>query len=389
MSSISRFNWIIRFMKGKTLFLTFITFMSLSLQAQDFINQFNQFNKQFPQEKIYLHIDRPSYWADDDIWFKAYLKYSPKPNSNLYVELLNEKGAVIYKKTCWAEGGLAYGDIHLADTLSSGIYQVRAYTNWMRNFDEQWFYRKDLLIWNLRDKAKSKEQAELKTWKVDLQFMPEGGTFLAGIINRVAFKAVDIKGKGLEVEGVIVDDKGRQVAMIKSGFKGMGSFEITPQAGIKYSAEVTISGDLPMKAELPFAANSGARISFDLKDTTHIHLEVQELGAASLGKYLLVAQAEGEVCFKEEISIQDSKESINIDKAKLPTGINRFTLFDKEGLPRCERLIFVNNHDQINLSIEAEEAEYHSRDKVVLDISALGKNGAPQLANLSVSVYPT
>ncbi|HLN73558.1 MAG TPA: hypothetical protein VK205_09705, partial [Prolixibacteraceae bacterium] len=81
--------------------------------------------------------------------------------------------------------------------------------------------------------------------------------------------------------------------------------------------------------------------------------------------------------------------TIEIDKGKLPTGIVRFTLFGSNNLPRCERLVFINHHDQINLAIEAEEAEYHPREKVTLDISALDKEGNPMWANLSLSAYHT
>ena len=52
---------------------------------------------EIPQEKIYLHFDRPSYWAGDDIWFKVYLKNTTIPNCNVYLELLDSAGNVFYK----------------------------------------------------------------------------------------------------------------------------------------------------------------------------------------------------------------------------------------------------------------------------------------------------
>lgn len=376
-------------LKYLVLFISFAVYPLMKLHAQDVFAKADKMNDQFKQEKIYLHIDRPSYWANDDLWFKAYLKDSPKNEFNLYVELLNEKGKVVYKNICWAQNGLAYGDIHLADTLSSGMYQVRAYTNWMRNFDEQWFFRRDLVIWNLRDKAKPAELKELKEKKIDFRFFPEGGTFISGVKNRVAFKAIDSNGKGLDVKGVIIDEKGQHVAMIKSAFKGMGSFEITPEPGKKYSAEITVAGNLPMKADLPEVLTSGVSISYDAKDTSHIHLEVHKNGIADNGKYLLVGQSEGKVCFQQEVSLNAGIGIIDIDKEKFPTGIVRFTLFDANPLPVCERLVFVNHHNQVGLTIEAEEPAYHPREKVTLDISALDQDENPLLANLSVSAYHT
>ena len=43
-------------------------------KIQGLVARSNLYHLQFPQEKIYLHLDRPSYWANDDIWFKAYVK---------------------------------------------------------------------------------------------------------------------------------------------------------------------------------------------------------------------------------------------------------------------------------------------------------------------------
>src|SRR5512133_2032406 len=93
---------------------------------QQLIAKANQFNLRFPQEKIYLQLDRPSYWASEDIWFKAYLKNSPVISSNLYVDLLNSTGKVVSRSVCWVQDGLSYGAIHLKDTLSRGMYQTRA-----------------------------------------------------------------------------------------------------------------------------------------------------------------------------------------------------------------------------------------------------------------------
>jgi len=358
-------------------------------KEQLLIAKANESNMLFPQEKLYLHIDRPSYWAGEDIWFKAYLKNSPINTSNLYVELLNSAGKVVSRNICWVQEGKSYGDIHLSDTISSGMYQVRAYTNWMRNFGEEYFFRRDLVIWNLQDKAKSPAIAKLIARDVDFRFLPEGGTFLAGIKNKVAFKAVDRNGMGLNVEGVVLDDKGTQVARIKSGFKGMGSVELSPQAGMKYAAEVTIAGNLPMRVELPVASASGVKMSVNPLDTTNIHLEVNEIsgnGNAS-SKYILVGEAEGKVCYRNELAISSGKGVLDIRKEKFPTGIVRFTLFDGNMIPRCERLVFVNRHDQVNVKIEADKEAYSPREKVILDMYAMLKEDVPALANLSVSVY--
>ena len=201
-------------------FYSFYLIAEQDKNVQQLLAKTNLFNLRFPQERVYLHLDRPSYWADDDVWFKAYVKNSPINEGNLYIEIINATGDVVNKNIAWVQNGLAYGDFHLADTLSSGVYQVRAYTNWMRNFDEVWFFRKDLVIWNPRDKKIDAEPQKLRQRDIDLQFFPEGGTFVAGVKNRVAFKSTDKQGKGIDFDGTIVDESGSKVAEIKSIYKG-------------------------------------------------------------------------------------------------------------------------------------------------------------------------
>jgi len=378
-------------------FLLFTILAIISIQSfrpvsvaneQQLIAKANQFSMQFPQEKLYLHLDRPSYWAGEDIWFKAYLKNSPVYASNLYVDLLNSAGKVVSRTVCWAQDGLSYGDIHLSDTISSGMYQVRAYTNWMRNFDEEQFFRKDMIIWNLRDRAKPSEKSELKAREVDVQFLPEGGTFLAGEKNRIAYKVIDKNGKGLDTEGIVFDEKRAEVARIKAGFKGIGSFELTPEPGMKYTAELTIASNLQIKAELPSAETSGVAVTISPEDTARIHLEIREHGTSS-EKYVVIGQTESKVCYRGEVSVTSGKGILDINSEKFPTGIVRLTLFDSNMIPRCERLVFVNHHDQVNVKIEPEKQSYRQRDSVILDLSSLGKGGAPAMANLSMSVYFT
>jgi hypothetical protein len=370
------------------------TLILLSFSIPSFISHNNEdlFAKsdsltiKYPQEKIYLHFDRPSYWAGDDIWFKAYLKNTAIPNCNLYVELLDSTGNVVYKDICWAMRGIAYGDFHLEDTISSGIYQIRAYTSWMRNFDEQWFFRRDQVIWNLRDKAKAPEYQKLRARQVNIDFMPEGGTFLAGVKNRVAFKITDDNGKGLEAEGIVIDEDRNTLAEIKSGFMGMGNFDITPQPGKKYTAEVTVAGNIPKTIDLPVATETGVSVRFNPEDTTQIYFEINAQPATS-STYILTGQSEGKICYNEEINLAGGKTEINIDKNNFPTGIVRFTLFDENMLPQCERLVFVDHHDQITVNIKPDKATFKPREKITLDLIALGKGNQPALSNLSLSAY--
>ena len=115
------------------------------------ILSFQKFNNSHIQEKVYLHTDKPYYAIGDEIWFKAYVvdaqNLEPTPQSNyLYVDLIDGRDSV--KKTLKLPlvAGLGWGNFELKDSLKEGNYRLRAYTQWMRNFGEAYFYDKIIKV---------------------------------------------------------------------------------------------------------------------------------------------------------------------------------------------------------------------------------------------------
>lgn len=117
------------------------------------LKKLEEFAKKYPQEKIYLHLDKPYYAIGDDIWFKAYVVDSrtsaPSTISNiLYVELINERDSVKKQIKLPMQSGITWGDFKLSDSLTEGNYRIRAYTQWMRNAGPDFFFDKTIKIGN-------------------------------------------------------------------------------------------------------------------------------------------------------------------------------------------------------------------------------------------------
>lgn len=122
-------------------------------QFKQLLQHLAEYKTDAPQEKVYLHLDKPYYVAGEDIWFKAYITVGPfnflSAISNiLYVELIDMQDKIVLSRRLPAVSGLSFGDFKLPDTLDEGSYRIRAYTNWMRNFDEALFFDKTVQIGN-------------------------------------------------------------------------------------------------------------------------------------------------------------------------------------------------------------------------------------------------
>ncbi|MVM37125.1 hypothetical protein GO730_04755 [Spirosoma sp. HMF3257] len=157
----------------------------------------------YASEKAYIHTDRAQYVAGDTLWFKAYLVdgkfHTPNALSQtLYVNLLDATGKRTVSRLVHMDStGHASGDITLPDSLPSGDYQLLAYTNWMRNADNEFLFRKRIRIDARNAQPDNRIASESKGFRV--QVFPEGGQLVEGLSGRVAFQALDNQGHSLSV----------------------------------------------------------------------------------------------------------------------------------------------------------------------------------------------
>jgi TonB-dependent SusC/RagA subfamily outer membrane receptor len=118
-----------------------------------FLSKLAEYNEKTMREKVHIHFDKPYYAVGDTIWFKTYVvNFENNQLSNrskiVYVELLNEKDSLKKSLRLPMAAGVASGDFVLPESYTEGNYRVRAYTAWMRNFDEGFFFDKTIKIGN-------------------------------------------------------------------------------------------------------------------------------------------------------------------------------------------------------------------------------------------------
>jgi len=106
-----------------------------------------------PLEDMFLHIDRDIYIAGEDVWFSIYNSDTETGKLSarsiiVYTELLNPWNRPVIQKRFQLSGGRGEGNFALPDSLSSGTYTIRAYTNRMKNFLPDNCFMKDVDIYN-------------------------------------------------------------------------------------------------------------------------------------------------------------------------------------------------------------------------------------------------
>ncbi len=471
--------------------LTCVTLFHFSAFAQrdsipltTIIAKTSKLNNDHPNEKVYVHFDKPYYAVSDTIWFKGYVTIDLHQPSNLskilYLEMTNIQGQILSESKLRLVNGMASGYIPLPSAyFSRGNYRVRAYTRWMRNADPAYFFNRTISLgtteqgqvfprvsfknviteknakinavvvykdqdgnpysnkkvaWKASNddgtinKGKGETDKdgvlhiefssekpselnastistdlaveeknivtksfpiELTSAGIDVQFFPEGGHLINGVRSRVAFKVVKPDGLGIDATGTIVDNAGTLVANFSTQHLGMGVFAMMPENDKTYKANLTFADGTQSTIDLPTARLEGISISVvnNAADSLYIRITSSDsyFQKNQDKTFYVVGQSGGVVCYAAQTVLKTTSYSATIPKSKFPTGILQVSVFSSKGTPLSERITFINNHDQLNLSLKSDQAAYSRRQKVRMLVSAKNKS-LPSEGNFSVSV---
>jgi len=365
---------------------------------------FDSFSKSVPNvnidslriiEKVYIQTDRNYYYPGDDIWFKAYLidaseRLLSNHSNNLHVDLISPFSKIIISRIIRLDGGLGNGEFKLPDSLKSGRYRIRAYTNYMRNFGDQLFFIKDITIINSSDSINAiSESVNYIKNKLEISFFPEGGSLVENISSFVAFKAVNAFGKGCDVSGEIYSSAGELIKTFKSSHLGMGSFSHRPVPGLSYYAIVKDADGNEIRSELPKSFPTGVTLSASTNNDNELLVTIctnSKTLPIVLDHELLFTFSARKVPLKTiSFKIKTFNNSFVLPTDDLPDGIVMMTLSTLEDVPLSERLIYIQRDQDFKVIIESVKQVYEQRDSVTIRISSFVEYDYSQEAFLSLS----
>lgn len=399
-----------------------VSFFNLKAQEtggstiQRYIDNFNANTINNKEEKVVLTIDRPAYYSGDTLRFKAHvllavtLQREPVEKI-LYVELKG-KNNLSAKRNYKITNGVVNGLFYLSDTIPTGQYKIVAYTRWMLNDFGGSYFEDEVYIYNrhrertqneileipekVKDAAsgaidtgmaKSENQkTEKKQKKIAINFYPEGGTFVEGITNIVAFEATNKDGKHVDVGGFVKDDLNNVVTFFKST-KGKGVIMLKPGVGRRYKAFVNgYSSDTFFN--LPVADKFGIGLNvtnnFD-KDTLFFRISVKSPDVVNHHFYLLGIQ-NGIIKVALDGDVGEHSIFLVGNKSRFNTGVVNFILLDENMTPRCERLTFINHYNPPEINFEIKDSTFEKRAKIDLGISVKNSDHNPVTGEFSLAI---
>lgn len=385
-------------------------------KLKKFFSSIAAYDKNYTQEKVYLHLDNNAYFPGEKIWFKAYVfKAStllPTDMSKvLYVELVTPDGGVMERKTLPIYNGRTYGNFNLEDNHIMGYYEVRAYTRAMTNWDASHYgYSRVIPIFDepkdtinfsnpvisqLDDKlvpfmrrkmpeALVGKEAQ-KERKTIMTFYPEGGHIVKGVSNRVAFKLTDDAGIPQDKTISVKAADGQELLTAKPIHDGMGRF-VLPAECTEGCYAVVKDDDGESRFNLPNPVEQGCTMSVTMEERG---MCIQVMPNSSFPKRMLGVSVtcRGVPCYFDTLNIATGAVEKVVPRKQLRDGIEQITLFSPEGEVLNECMTWVEPLGKpLCMEMKQNEKTYSPFSPIVLDFTLKDDSGNPLQGDFSLSV---
>lgn len=402
----------------------------LSIQAQDesrqkdvetlfeWFKKASGFDRNYPREKVYLHMDNTSYMANDTLWYKAYVVRAssllPTDVSRvLYVDLLNADGQEMERQMLHIDSlGQADGAFVLKQPIRAGYYEVRAYTRAMTNWEG--YFSRIVPIFESHNPQKAEhtlasgDASQLtlpsprrhdkvtlgaprpyimgnKSERV-LTFYPEGGARAKGIAQRIAYELTDGRGTPADDTLQLYNKQRQLLATFAPLYAGRGYFILLDNLNGGY---VSIKGE-KKQFTLPTATtNYGLRaqqaedgLSLIILANDSVCQQSNLLGVAVLSRE--------KVCYFDTLTVNENETELFIPRKALRGGVNRVELYDVSGHSQATRLVWVAPNQEenrcLNVHLEQNEKIYAPFSPAIVTIDLHDKANRPVSTTLSVAV---
>lgn len=255
----------------------------------------------------------------------------------LYIDWIDQQhGRLLDRVILKPHRGRASFRITLADSLPPGYYQIRAYTNWMRNFSSHAFGQLAVLVIDPTKHTQSWARIDLSTRVHSLQVGAEGGTLVAQLHNKLVICASDTFARGVMTNGFIGRDRGDTVAVFQTDKTGLTSFELTPDTASTYWLQ---AGHL--RIPLTTIKSEGSVLRCD--DSTYpdrLRITIENRYPGATDTLTFIAQNRGKVIAYSRIPRQSPVTVIYIARKALSEGITNLSLVDSQNMALNERMVY-------------------------------------------------
>lgn len=362
----------------------YYTIFAQSLDFSDTLKQrFNVYKSNYLQEKIFISTDRASYIAGETMWFSIFVsEYESNKLVDLskivYIELLDNQQKVVLQSYIKLQNGTGNGNFSIPTNINSSTYTLRAYTQWMKNNDKQFFYTQDILIYNTFKNSGFK--INLDTSGLVGNFFVENEkiaqVFTKNISCKITKNAVSVLAKGF-----VLSEKNDTISKFETNKFGLArcSFN-TELANGNY--KIIIKDENTIKTfPLPEPVNNELLLKIEEKDPNTLQVLLQSTAPNDV--VYLFCHVRNKIIKSQKITFIDNAANIEIAKSELSNGIVHFSVFNSKKELITQKLYYSTNYKLSNITLNSNKNTYNKREIAQIEVKNLSQISSIQ----SISVY--
>ncbi len=222
---------------------------------------------------------------------------------------------------------------------------------------------------------------------LDLMMYPESGELIAGLPTRVYVEARTPNDKPADIVGRVVNKQGATVATLKTEHEGRGRFAFTPKRGGQYELHISEPAGIRTTYPLPIVKERGAVVR-SVEDVVEAGDSIQLRVGANAAMPLTVTLSQRETIVSRA-TIDPPSGSLSDVMLYAPEpvdGVLIATVYDADGKPLAERLVFRKPQHPIKIDISPDREQYTPGDAASFTITTTDVKGTPISAVVGLKV---
>ncbi|MFW6161207.1 MAG: MG2 domain-containing protein [Planctomycetota bacterium] len=222
---------------------------------------------------------------------------------------------------------------------------------------------------------------------LDLEIYPEGGDLVAGLPCRVYIEGRTPAKKPADVTGVVVDEQGQPVASFHTEHEGRGRFAFTPRKGVTYTLKIVKPSGIDTPFPLPPVKASGGTLRA-VEDVTPKGQAVRlRAGSTSGGRLTLtLSKREVEVSSVSWRAAPGVMANVTLTPPRSADGVLVATLWDEEGKPLAERLVFRRPAKAVRIEVKTDKPSHVPGGEAKVTVTTTDAQGEPVSAVVGLTV---
>ncbi|MBN1180737.1 MAG: hypothetical protein JXB49_00520 [Bacteroidales bacterium] len=368
------------------IWLIFSLLSGISGQNTD-INTNNTIQYQL-KERVFLNLDKDIYLAGEDLHFSILCyddnyKLPVNLSKIVYIELFDQDNTPLVQQKIFLDGAIGGGSLLIPKTCKTNYYYVRAYTNYMKNYGEQYFYMDRIKIVNPFFEIEKGESGISNNEPVYLTVYPEGGSFLSGINNTFAVKTNPIIRDNKQYTVFLKDESDSLVQEIKINKYGYGIGNFIPQSGKTYHIEYWKESKKNITT-FQEIQNQGVHMNV-WYDEDCLNVKYFTMNYSFLPLKIHANKDGQDRVVKTEIS--EKEGVIKLSYKDLPSGIIKLNMLNSLNESLCERFVFIPYQHELSITLEKDKQSYKLRDTVDIDVKVIDSDDISSSIYFAMSVF--